>query len=208
MKKISVALILGAIVVSLAPSAQAEGFKIRKDSLEQVDWFHGKRQVQIIDDDIEVHDLRRRRDSAPYVEIQLEPLDTIEAAGAAGTSTDSTIPAGGLRGRSPKITSVPTWRSTLPQSGFGQSNIPKRLTLRPLPAGYNTGVHAGILAGSSSDPIPAGHPANSITRGGYIRPPVSHYLPYRAAVSGSTHVEQDVSVHGRLIPRGRLLRQQ
>ncbi len=52
-KKISLAIISGGLMVSISvPGAEAHGFKIRKDALEQVDWFHGKRQVQIVDDDI------------------------------------------------------------------------------------------------------------------------------------------------------------
>lgn len=209
-KKLSLTLFLGGLVVSVAmPAAEAQGFKIRKDSLEQVDWFHDKRHVQIVDDDMEVHDLRRRKGQVPYVEIRLDPIDTTPgyaASGAAGTSADSSIPAGGLRvGQGPGTSAPPAWKTTLPESGFGQSYIPTRRQQMPvLPAGYNTGVHASLMQARSAAGSPP--PTRLANRGDYIKPPLKTYPRYGAGSSGngSTQYNYSGQVHG-LIKRGSLI---
>ncbi len=208
MKKISLAIISGGLMVSIfAPGAEAHGFKIRKDALEQVDWFHGKRQVQIVDDDIEVRDLRRRRDQAPYVEIRLDPIYTTAApTGAAGTSSDSTIPGRGLRiGQGSPISQTPSWKETLPQSGFGQSNIPTRhMPLSPLPPGYNTGVHASLMQARSAAAQDAA-PKRLANRGDYIKPPLKSYPRYNTGSGiGSDKYNYSGRVYGQ-IKRGSLI---
>ena len=201
-KKISLSLVIGGLVVSIAsPSAHADGFKIRKDSLEQVDWFHGKRQIQIVDDDIEVRDLRRRRAQAPYVEIHLNPVDAMPGyltSGPAGTSPDSVIPNGGLRvGRGPRVSQAPSWKTTLPASGFGQSNIPTHQRQSVLQPGYNTGVHASLMQARSAAHSP---PARLANRGDYIKPPLKSYPRYGTAnrINGSTQYCSSGSVYGQI----------
>jgi len=209
MNKFTLAIVCGGIVVSVVtPAAHAQGFKIRKDSLEQVDWFHGKRQAQIVDDDMEIRDLRRRPTQAPYVEIRLAPInETPELRGATGTSLDSSIPAGGLRiGQGNGV--PPAWKTTLPESGFGQSYIPaRRLQASGLQPGYNTGVHASLMQARSA--ATDSTPRRLAERGNYIKPPVKSYPRYNQAATGSgngqTNYNSTSSVYGRIKP-GSLLK--
>lgn len=206
MKNISLALLLAVQVIPLAlPAAHAEGFRIRKDSLEQVDWFHGKRQAQIIDDDMEVRDLRRRPTSSPYVEIQLAPLEAAPGyvtKGAAGLDRESSIPAGGLRSGGPNSSAPPAWKTSLPESGFGQSYIPsRRMSLPNLQPGYNTGVHANLMRQPKSE---TSYPTRLANRGDYIKPPVKSYSNYNSPVTGTTQYNYRADVHGQ-IKRGSLI---
>jgi hypothetical protein len=208
MRYFSLALVLAVQVVSLSSqSAEAEGFKIRKDSLEQVDWFHGKRQVQIVDDDIEVHDLRRRRAPAPYVDINLAPVTYGVGdfpSGPAGLSSDSSLPTGGLRVGRPGTTAPPTWQTTLPQSGFGQSNIPsRRLPISNLQPGYSTGIHGQLMKPAKTDTLFP--PTRIANRGDYIKPPVKTYAKYNASGDGMSQYNYRADVFGQIKPRGHLL---
>jgi len=210
MKRLSLVLVLsGLILPSVTSAAHAEGFQVRKNALEKVDWYHGRRQLQYVNENPTFRDFTEE-DESPMVEIQLPERKSKQGytlVGPGGSSPDSSIPRGGLRFETTmKPTQQPSWMTTLPKSRFRQSNInPKSLVpKKALPAGYDTGIHGQLLT-----PIASTQPANAAQRlahrGDYIKPPVKTYSTYNAIGTGNSGRTTKADCYGR-IQRGDLLK--
>ena len=171
--------------------------KIKKDALEQVTWFKGRRHIQIVDESAVVSDLRRAKDNG-VIEVNIPPAPK-------GSSAMSTIPAGGLKlpGAGTILVSLPA----LPSAGFG-SNIPA-LGVAPsksLPKGLSTNMLAGRLAaeqaalkpGSSQAPLVVAHQSRPTMVKSY-----GTYAP--SAVTASASSSSTASVKGQLLQRRSLL---
>lgn len=164
------------------------GYKIRKDALEKVQWYHAPREIQILDDRPVINDMRGGQPSSM-------------APSAAPMSLNGT----------------PLNAAPLPKSGFGASNIPIGgfAAGKPLPAGSSTNMLAGKMAkpqamgrpgsllkstrGSQAamQPMSAG-PARTATYGG------SYSAPSGGGMGGGS-TQSSTSVSGR-ITRGSLLK--
>ena len=90
---------------------------MKKGALQQSTWYKSNMQVQIVDDGPVVHDYRTAPKNDPGWQIPIGP-----AGGDNGRIPEGGIPVGGDGG--PRQMRIAP--NSLPQSGFGGSNIPAR----------------------------------------------------------------------------------
>jgi len=96
--------------------AQGSSVNVKKGQLQQTGWYKSNMQVQIVDDGPIVHDYRTAPSNDPGYQIPIGP------AGA----NNGRIPEGGIPLGDGGPRQMRLERNTLPQSGFGPSNIPAR----------------------------------------------------------------------------------
>ncbi|MBU6451995.1 MAG: hypothetical protein KGS72_09480 [Cyanobacteria bacterium REEB67] len=98
-------------------AARAQGsVNVKKGQLQQTGWYKSNMQVQIVDDGPIVHDYRTAPAKDPGYQIPIGP-----AGADNGRIPEGGIPLGGDGPRQMRLAP-----NTLPQSGFGGSNIPAR----------------------------------------------------------------------------------
>ena len=138
---------------------------MRTDALEKVRWYNAPRQIQILNEDPVVKDLRTADQPARTIEIQLAPVP--RQAGAAATLSPGGLQIGPANQmvRSAAPGSGP---ASLPKARLG-SNIPARSagSGASLPKGNSTNMLAGKFA---SNPIGSGAGAS---RSGASKPAVA-----------------------------------
>lgn len=151
-KALLIALVQPAI---FAPAAFAQGATVNNNALERSRWYTAPREIHVLDERPVVRDFREAPVRPGQTAIPPGP-GAIGGPGAGGigdvgggTGINPTIPAGGLPipgGTGPGYRSDPTGMSTLPQSGFGGTNIPARgMGPRGILPGVSTGVVGKIM---------------------------------------------------------------
>jgi hypothetical protein len=115
---VAVSAVVALCLNSFGSAANAQGsVNVKKGQLQQTGWYKSNMQVQIVDDGPVVHDYRTAPANDPGFQIPVGP-----AGANNGRIPEGGIPLGDAGGpRMPRIE-----RNTLPQSGFGSSNIPAR----------------------------------------------------------------------------------
>lgn len=107
-----------ATTLSVCGEARAQqSVNLKKGQLQQASWYKSPLQVQILDDGPKVNDYRQAPANDPGYNIPIAPIG----------NNGGRIPEGGLpfqTGSGPVMARM--GQNTLPQSGFGPSNIPAR----------------------------------------------------------------------------------
>src|SRR5438876_6581906 len=103
MKKPALVFLALGIICFGSNAASAQGIKVKKDALEKVQWYHAPREIQILNEDPSVRDMR----------------------GGSADPGQITIPLGGGGASGPRSGAMnPNLLNGLPKATFGQSNIP------------------------------------------------------------------------------------
>lgn len=193
-----------------SPDAKADGYansngsyRTNQGSLPDASqFFHGKRKAQIIDERMEINDLRRAPASVNRIIINSPP-----PAAAPGTVTQ--IGDGADNGTNPYFTTPDSSISSLAPANFGSqpnANI-SHANVGPLPNGRSTGVHSQVaqqvsgrlqqrLANQRTNPNGQAAQATS--------PLVYNTQPYTKPVVGSaagSGMQVTTSAQGKLLSR-------
>jgi hypothetical protein len=176
---------------AVCDAAQAQGYKVKTDSLEKTTWFKSKRIIHIVDESPTVIDHRTAPVANDTYTVNVAPLAA----------------SGG--GRNIVISASP---SALPKAGF-ESNVPLRSAAPAnLPSAKSTNMLAGrftppAVAKPGSllrKPIGTGNGNQATNSKSTV---IATYAPIKtpsAAIGGSL-LNSSSNVHGKLVPRGQLL---
>lgn len=198
MKK-SYLLLLTALLSSMslaeAQQAQAQGFKIKKDQLDKVEYYKAPRQIQILNEGPRVRDFRQPEVNQNYI-INVPPNPK------AVTQTQ-VINAPGVQASGGTMMSVPN----LAPAGFG-SNIPIGGTFKP--GGLASGNSTNRLSGTYK-PKPAARKQSQGTTARprqalvLAQPEAAMVVPRPSGGSISGGERSSVEVYGTIKKRGALL---
>lgn len=186
--------------VALAdPQAGSGSYRIDKNSLEQVKPFQARRQLQIVDEDPILNDLRRRPQAANKIIVNVAPLAPepgktfVYGDPQAGGSGSGVIP---LSSQNPNLNSL----QDLPDAGFTRYFNPNKFQgNRNLPNGQTIGMHPTTGTPVAQRTVNGKlHPGTSPLT---AVPQIQKYANYTQAVggysSGGTRVKTDAT--GKLI---------
>lgn len=193
------ATILSTASIAGAQQAQAQGFQVKKNQLDKVEFYHHPPEIQILNEDPTIKDFRKREVQKQYL-INVgpgpQPVQTTEVINVPGASQ-----SGGMN---------PVGLSRLQPAGFG-SNIPAGGTFKPssLPNGASTNRLMGTYKPqAAAKPSPS--KVNSAAKPSQARtaaPQAVMIVPRPAASGGSTSGGTTTSsdVYGTVQKRGSLL---
>ncbi len=171
------------LLASSGDAAFAQGgFKIQKNKLDKVQYYHSPREMQILDERPFIKDFREAPSAPEMVPLPPGPKGSMGGYGGNGGGAAGDIPSGGGDGGAPVQMrgGGPAYRNgspqsagslPLPKSGFGRdTNIPAG-GMGPkvaLPDGTNTNRLAGRMMTPKQQTGPAGvyaSPARSMAAG-------------------------------------------
>ncbi len=188
--------ILSGVSIASAQQAQAQGFKIKKDQLDKVEYYKAPRQIQILDNRPRIRDFREPEVNQQYI-INVPPAP-------AAVAQTQVINVPGVQGSGGTMMNVPN----LPQSGFG-SNIPSGGTLKP--GGLASGNSTNRLLGTykppaAAKPTPAKLPVKSPRPGQILiaQPPTVMVVPRPSSGAVSGGMNSSAEVHGTVQKRSLL----
>lgn len=191
----NLALLSVAFTLVFISPLQAQAQKANTKKIDKVEWFHGRRQFQIIDERPEVHDFREAPSAPQQFDLPPGPqgFDGSGSYNGPGSMGDGG-PGGGtapiqLGGPNPGYRNAPSALQSLPKSGFGrESNIPARGLgpKGPLP-GVTTGVLGKLMTPVKGQGMSAGGPKGMSGNRARAAAPAQSYSGGYGQGSGSSY---------------------
>ncbi|MCW5824054.1 MAG: hypothetical protein KIT34_14715 [Cyanobacteria bacterium TGS_CYA1] len=197
------------------------GFKIQKNKLDKVQYYHAPREMQILDERPFIKDFREAPSAPEMVPLPPGPKGAAGGYGGNGGGAAGDIPSGGGSAPMQMGGTGPAYRSgspssagamPLPKSGFGrETNIPAggMAPKNALPDGTNTNRLAGRMMTPKQQSGPSGvgaAPARSMAASPAPKGPVaanygSNYGAGDGYGSGGGGSRTDTMVRGSLLTK-------